>query len=70
MDFRREGGGIEFHAPAGVMLGRLRAAGFELLELHERRARRRADAPHYDFVSAEWGRRWPSVGDLGRAQVG
>jgi SAM-dependent methyltransferase len=62
MDLRSEGGGIEFHPPTGVMLGSLRDAGFELLELHELLAP--ADAkthPYYDFVTAEWGRRWPSA---------
>ncbi len=62
MDLRSEGGGIEFHPPTGVMLSFLRRAGFELLELHELLAP--ADAkthPHYDYVTADWGRRWPSV---------
>jgi len=62
MDFRDEGGGIEFHPPTGVMLGVLRRAGFELLELHELLAPADAEThPHYDFVTADWGRRWPSV---------
>jgi SAM-dependent methyltransferase len=62
MDFRSEGGGIEFHPPIGVMLGHLRRAGFELLELHELLASADAEThSHYDFVSADWGRRWPSV---------
>jgi SAM-dependent methyltransferase len=62
MDFRSEDGGIEFHPPVGAMLGVLRRAGFELLELRELLAP--ADAkthPHYDFVTADWARRWPSV---------
>jgi SAM-dependent methyltransferase len=62
MDLRREGGGIEFHPPTGAMLAFLRRAGFELLELHELLAP--ADAkthPYYDFVTADWARRWPSV---------
>jgi SAM-dependent methyltransferase len=62
MDFRSEGGGVEFHPPAGVMLGVLRRAGFELLELHEPLAPADAQThPRYDFVTAEWARRWPSV---------
>jgi SAM-dependent methyltransferase len=62
MDFRSEGGGIEFHPPTGAMLGFLRRAGFELLELHELLAP--ADAkthPYYEYVTADWGRRWPSA---------
>jgi len=62
MDFRAEGGGIEFHPPTSVMLDVLRRAGFELLELHELLASDDARThPHYDFVTADWGRRWPSV---------
>jgi SAM-dependent methyltransferase len=62
MDFRAEGGGIEFHAPVGVMLAHLRHAGFELLELRELLAGEGAEThKHYDFVTADWGRRWPSV---------
>jgi SAM-dependent methyltransferase len=62
MDFRDEGGGIEFHPPAGVMLGVLRRAGFELLELRELLAPDDAKThPHYDFVTADWARRWPSA---------
>jgi SAM-dependent methyltransferase len=62
MDLREEGGGIEFHPPTGVMLEHLRHAGFELLELRELLAP--ADArthPYYSFVTADWGRRWPSA---------
>jgi SAM-dependent methyltransferase len=62
MDFRAEGGGIEFHPPTGIMLGHLRRAGFELLELHELLAPEGARThPRYDFVTADWGRRWPSA---------
>jgi SAM-dependent methyltransferase len=62
MDFRDEGGGVEFHPPIGVMLDILRRAGFELLELLELIAPADAQThPHYDFVTADWGRRWPSV---------
>ena len=44
------------------MLGVLRRDGFELLELHELLAPDDAEThPHYDFVTADWGRRWPSV---------
>jgi len=62
MDFRSEDGGIEFHPPVGVMLGVLRRSGFELLELRELLAPAGAQThPRYDFVTADWGRRWPSV---------
>jgi SAM-dependent methyltransferase len=62
MDLRSEGGGIEFHPPIGVMFSHLSRAGFELLDLHELLAP--ADAKthgRYSFVTADWGRRWPSV---------
>jgi SAM-dependent methyltransferase len=62
MDFRDEGGGVEFHPPTGALLDVVRQAGFELLELRELLAPEDAQThPHYDFVTADWGRRWPSV---------
>jgi SAM-dependent methyltransferase len=62
IDLRDDGRGIEFHPPTGVMLDHLRRGGFELLELHELLAPERAQThPHYSFVTADWGRRWPSV---------
>jgi SAM-dependent methyltransferase len=62
MDLQSEGGGIEFHPPTGVMLGFLRSAGFDLHELHELLAPADAQThPYYSFVTADWGRRWPSA---------
>lgn len=51
----------EFHYPAGVMLRLLRESGFEVLDLIELFAGEDAvDHPFYDYVSADWARRWPA----------
>jgi SAM-dependent methyltransferase len=54
-------GGVEYHLPHGGWIRLLRANGFELLDLVELRAPAdAADHPVYDFVTADWGRRWPA----------
>jgi SAM-dependent methyltransferase len=54
-------GGVEYHLPHGDWIRVLRANGFEVLDLVEIQAPPDAhDHPVYDFVSAEWGRRWPA----------
>jgi SAM-dependent methyltransferase len=53
--------GIEFHLSHGEMIDVLRSSGFEIEALHELQAP--ADAvthPYYDFVTADWARKWPS----------
>ena len=41
--------------------GMLRANGFEILDLIEVQAPARAEThEHYDYVTAEWGRKWPA----------
>lgn len=60
-DWRSDGGGIEFHLAHGDWVRLLRASGFEILDLIEVQAP--ADAvthEFYDYVPAEWARRWPS----------
>ena len=52
-------GAVEFHLKHGDWVRLLRNSGFVLENLIE--IRPRADAkPRFDFVSAEWSRRWPS----------
>ena len=53
--------GTEFHLAHGDWIRLLRATGFEVEDLIELQAP--ADAMthgYYDFVSAEWARRWPA----------
>jgi SAM-dependent methyltransferase len=54
-------GGIEYHLSHGDWIRLLRTSGFELLELVELQAPQdAANHPVYDFVTADWGRRWPA----------
>ena len=50
---------VEFHISHGEMIRLLRATGFEVLELLERRPE--PDAPtSFPYVSTEWARSWPA----------
>jgi SAM-dependent methyltransferase len=52
---------IEFHLGHGEMIRLLRESGFEVEGLWEIRAGESAeDHSYYDFVSAEWARKWPA----------
>ncbi len=54
-------GGVEFHLGHGEWIGLLRENGFEIEALHELRAPPEAqDHPYYDYVKADWAKRWPS----------
>jgi SAM-dependent methyltransferase len=54
-------GGVEFHLAHGEWIRLLRADGFEIEGLIELQAPESArDHDYYDFVSADWARRWPS----------
>jgi SAM-dependent methyltransferase len=56
-----ENEGVNFYIPHGDWLRLLREHDFEVLALHELRAPEDAgDHPHYDFVKADWARKWPS----------
>ncbi len=56
-----ESEGIEFHLAHGEWIALLRAHGFAIEVLHELRAPEGAEDPgYYDFVTVEWGRRWPA----------
>jgi SAM-dependent methyltransferase len=54
-------GGVEFHLGHGDLIRLLRAQGFEILDLVEIQAPESAAThEYYDFVTADWARRWPS----------
>jgi SAM-dependent methyltransferase len=54
-------GGVEFHLAHGEWIRLLRAHGFDVEALDEIQAPPDAqDHPVYDFVTADWGRRWPA----------
>jgi SAM-dependent methyltransferase len=54
-------GGVEFHLAHGDWIALLRSAGFDVERLVELQAPpEAADHPYYDFVGAEWARRWPA----------
>jgi SAM-dependent methyltransferase len=53
--------GVEYHLPHGEMIHVLRKNGFVVEALHERLAPESAtDHEYYDFLPAEWARRWPA----------
>jgi SAM-dependent methyltransferase len=53
--------GVEYHLPHSEMIRILRKNGFEVEALHERLAPESStDHEYYDFVPAEWARRWPA----------
>jgi SAM-dependent methyltransferase len=54
-------GGVEFHLAHGDWIRLLRRVGLEIENLVELQAPPDAEThPYYDFVSAEWARRWPA----------
>jgi SAM-dependent methyltransferase len=54
-------GGVEFHLAHGDWIALLREAGFDVERLVELQApAEAADHPYYDFVGAQWARRWPA----------
>ena len=53
--------GVEWHLPHGELFRLLRQTGFDVVDLAELYpADDAADHPYYDFVTADWGRRWPA----------
>jgi SAM-dependent methyltransferase len=55
------GEGVEFHLGHGEWIRVLRSSGFEIENLVEIQAPPDAEThPVYDYVTAEWGRRWPA----------
>ena len=60
-EFRWPEGGVEYHLAHGDWIRLLRSEGFEVEDLLELQAPPGATThPVYDFVTAEWARRWPS----------
>lgn len=54
-------GAVEFHLGHGEFVDVLRESGFQLERLLELYAPDDAESPvYYDFVSAEWARKWPA----------
>ena len=52
---------MNYHLAHGEMIRLLRKNGFEILALHERLAPGSTeDHTYYDYVPAEWARRWPA----------
>jgi SAM-dependent methyltransferase len=61
VDWRADGGGIEYHLSHGDWLRLLRGQGFEVLDLIELQAPVDAqDHAYYSYVSAAWARQWPA----------
>lgn len=59
--FEWSDGGVEFHLAHGDWVRVLRGSGFEVEDLVEIQAPSEAGThPVYDYVSADWGRRWPA----------
>ena len=59
--FQWPGEGVEYHLPHGEWIRLLRANGFEILDLIEIQAPADAEThERYDYVTAEWGRKWPA----------
>jgi SAM-dependent methyltransferase len=53
--------GVEFHLPHGEWIRLLRANGLEILDLIEIQAPPEAQThEYYDYVTADWARRWPA----------
>ncbi len=53
--------GVEYHIPHGEWIRVLRAHGFEIEALYELQAPEGAQThSYYNFVTAEWGRKWPA----------
>jgi SAM-dependent methyltransferase len=61
LEFTDDDPGVEFHLGHGDLLRLLRRTGFEILDLVELFANAAAgDQAYYDYVPAEWAKRWPS----------
>ena len=61
--------GVEYHLSHGDWIRLLRANGFEILDLIEIQAPPDAEThPHYDYVTADWARKWPSE-EIWRARL-
>ena len=60
-DWPGDGEGVNFHLAHGDWIGVLRASGFEVERLVELQAPAEArDHEYYDYMPAEWPKRWPA----------
>jgi ubiquinone/menaquinone biosynthesis C-methylase UbiE len=61
LDWTSEGDSTEFHLPTADMFGLLRRTGFDVIDYRQLYAADdAADHPFYNYIPAEWARRWPS----------
>jgi SAM-dependent methyltransferase len=61
MEWPGEDEGVNYHLPHGEMIRVLAEKGFVVEALHERLAPdSTTDHEYYDFMPAEWARRWPA----------
>ena len=61
MEWSGEDEGVDFQLPHGEWIRLLRESGFEIEGLWELQAPESAEThDYYDFVSAEWARKWPA----------
>jgi SAM-dependent methyltransferase len=67
--FEWPGEGVEYHLAHGDWIRLLRSNGFEILDLVEIQAPADAEThERYDYVSADWGRKWPAE-EIWRARL-
>jgi SAM-dependent methyltransferase len=61
LDWPENEGAVEYHLPTGQLIDLLRASGLEIERLVELQAPEDAQThPFYDYVTAEWARKWPA----------
>jgi len=61
LDWPENDGAVEFHVPHGELIDLLLANGLAVERLVELQAPQDAEThSYYDYVTAEWGRRWPA----------
>ena len=61
LDWPENEGAIEYHLPPGELIDLLRTSGFQLDRLVELQAPADAEThAYYDYVTAEWARKWPA----------
>ena len=61
LDWPDNEGAIEYHLPPGELIDLLRTSGFQLDRLVELQAPADAEThAYYDYVTAEWARKWPA----------
>jgi ubiquinone/menaquinone biosynthesis C-methylase UbiE len=70
LDWSAEGESTEFHINTSDMFQLLKRSGFDVLDYRQVYASEDSvDHPHYNYVPAEWARKWPSE-EIWRARKG